>query len=248
MKEGIVEKELKYLYALQQVDTRLQEVQDLKGDLPSIVEELQGRVNELKSKLKGMNDALKQAKIDRDDADVGILECGEKIDKYKGQQLHVKSNKQYDALTKEIEAAEAKSLKLEKEMDLLEGKMQLLKGDIETTMPQLEELTAELEGKQKELREVNKEHEKEELKLKHEREKLVVRVDPEDLERYERIRKAKGGTAVVPVKRGACGGCFNRVPPQKILEIRQNIKLYQCEHCGRILVSDHIVEMSLSPT
>jgi len=248
MKESTVEKELKYLYALQQVDTQLQEVQDLKGDLPSIVEELQGRVNELKSKLKGMNDALKQAKIDRDNADIGILECGEKIDKYKGQQLHVKSNKQYDALTKEIEAAEAKSLKLEKEMDLLEGKMQLLKGDIEATMPQLEELSAELEGKQKELREVNKEHEKEELKLKHEREKLLVRVDREDLERYERIRKAKGGTAVVPVKRGACGGCFNRVPPQKILEIRQNLKLYQCEHCGRILVSDHIVEMSLSPT
>ncbi|HYQ85886.1 MAG TPA: C4-type zinc ribbon domain-containing protein [Bacteroidota bacterium] len=248
MKERTVEKELKYLYALQQVDTQLQEVLDLKGDLPSIVEELQGRVSELKSKLKGLNDALKQAKIDRDDADVGILECGEKIDKYKGQQLHVKSNKQYDALTKEIEAAEAKSLKLEKEMEMLEGRMQQLKGDIETTMPQLEELSAELEGKQKELREVNKEHEKEELKLKHEREKLVVRVDPEDLERYERIRKAKGGTAVVPVKRGACGGCFNRVPPQKILEIRQNLKLYQCEHCGRILVSDHIVEMSLSPT
>ncbi|TLY28290.1 MAG: hypothetical protein E6K56_10225 [Ignavibacteria bacterium] len=248
MKEGTVEKELKYLYALQQVDTQLQEVQDLKGDLPSIVEELQGRVNELKSKLKGLHDSLKQAKIDRDEADVGILDCGEKIDKYKGQQLHVKSNKQYDALTREIEAAEAKSLKLEKEMGLLEGKMQLFKSDIETIMPQLEELNAELEGKQKELREVNKEHEKEELKLQHEREKLVVRVEREDLERYERIRKAKGGKAVVPVKRGACGGCFNRVPPQKILEIRQNLKLYQCEHCGRILVSDHIVEMSLSLT
>jgi predicted nucleic acid-binding Zn-ribbon protein len=248
MKERTVEKELKYLYALQQVDSQLQEVQDLKGDLPSIVEELQGRVNELKSKLKGLNDALKQAKIDRDDADVGILECGEKIDKYKGQQLHVKSNKQYDALTREIEAAELKSLKLEKEMDLLEGKMQQAKGDIETTMPQLEELTAELEGKQKELREVNKEHEKEELKLQHEREKIIARVDREDLERYERIKKAKGGEAVVPVKRGACGGCFNRVPPQKILEIRQNLKLYQCEHCGRILVSDHIVETSLTLT
>ena len=133
-------------------------------------------------------------------------------------------------------------------MGLLEGKMQLFKSDIETIMPQLEELNAELEGKQKELREVNKEHEKEELKLQHEREKLVVRVEREDLERYERIRKAKGGKAVVPVKRGACGGCFNRVPPQKILEIRQNLKLYQCEHCGRILVSDHIVEMSLSLT
>ena len=127
--------------------------------------------------------------------------CAEKVEKYKGQQLHVKSNKQYDALTKEIEAAEAKSKKLEKDMDLLEGKIQLLKGDIETTTAQLEEVSGELNEKQKELREVNKEHEKEELKLQHGREKILARVEDADVLRYERIRKAKGGQAVVAVKR-----------------------------------------------
>ena len=64
----------------------------------------------------------------------------------------------------------------------------------------------------------------------------------EDLDRYERIQKAKGGTAVVPVKRGACGGCYSRVPPQKMLEIRQNARLFMCEHCGRILVSDEVAK------
>jgi predicted nucleic acid-binding Zn-ribbon protein len=179
---------------------------------------------------------------------VGIIDCAEKVEKYKGQQLHVKSNKQYDALTKEIEAAEAKSVKLEKEMETLEGKMQLFKTDIETETVQLEELTGEYDEKRKELKELNKEHEKEELKLQHEREKILARVEDADVARYERIRKAKGGMAVVAVKRGACGGCYNRVPPQKILEIRQNSRLFQCEHCGRILVSDHIVETSLSLT
>ncbi len=248
MKDTNVEKQLKYLYALQNVDSQLQEVLDLKGDLPGIVAGLQARTAEAKAKVKALSDGMKQAKIDRDSADVGIIDCGEKVEKYKGQQLHVKSNKQYDALTREIEAAEAKSVKLEKEMEFLEGRMQLFKSDLEAATAQYEEVNGELAEKQKELREVNKEHEKEELKLQHEREKILARVEDEDVERYERIKKAKGGQAVVAVKRGACGGCYNRVPPQKILEIRQNSKLFQCEHCGRILVSDHIVEMSLSLT
>ena len=133
-------------------------------------------------------------------------------------------------------------------MGLLEGKMELARSDIETLNAQLGELSGEFDERHKELREVNKEHEKEELKLGHEREKLLVRITGDDLERYERIKRAKNGKAVVPVKRGACGGCFSRVPPQKILEIRQNSRLFTCEHCGRILVSDHIVETTLAHT
>jgi uncharacterized protein len=244
MKENNLENTLRYLFALQQVDLKIQEIQDLKGDLPSLVANLQEQFDGVKGKLKEFESGLKNAKIDRDSADVEIIDLAEKIEKYKGQQLQVKSNKQYDALTKEIEAAEVKSKKLEKEMALLEGKMETLKADIETTGASRTELEAELQEKQKELREVNKEHEKEELKLQHEREKLLARVGKGDLERYERIRRAKGGMAVVAVRRGACGGCFNRVPPQKILELKLNSKYYMCEHCGRILVSDQIVELN----
>ena len=242
MKDNSVENKLKYLYALQQVDSQLQDVQELKGDLPDQVARLQEKAEGLRAKLKELNDFIKRSKIDRDDADVEIIDLAEKVEKYKGQQLQVKSNKQYDALTKEIEAAEEKSAKLEKDMEILEGKIQLAKTDIENLNVQMLEVNTELEEKQRELKDINKEHEREEMKLKHEREKLLVRVDKSELERYERIRNAKGGKAVVAVRRGACGGCFNRVPPQKILEIRQNSKLYMCEHCGRILVSDQIVE------
>lgn len=241
-----MENKLKFLYALQHVDTQLQEVQELKGDLPSLVAELEAKAKGYTDKIKELKDLLKQSKIDRDNADLEIIDLSEKTEKYKGQQLHVKSNKQYDALTKEIEMAEQQAEKLEKEMDLYEGKMQLAKTDLETLTKEYDEVASELEEKEKELRELNKEHEEEELKLKHEREKLLVRIDKTDYERYERIKNAKSGKAVVPIKRSACGGCFNRVPPQKLLEIRQNMKFFVCEHCGRIMVSDQIIEMSSS--
>jgi predicted nucleic acid-binding Zn-ribbon protein len=239
-----VEKRLQSLYTLQQIDSELQEIHEMKGDLPQLVSQLESKVDELKKKIKEFNEAIKQAKIDRDNADVEIIDLAEKIEKYKKQQLQVKSNKQYDALTREIESAEKLSVKLEKEMGSFEGNMQSIKSEIETHTAQLQESTVLLQDHQKELREVNKEHEKEESKLRHEREKIIAKIDKEDLARYEMIRKAKGGKAVVPVKRGACGGCFKRVPPQMILELRQNSKFYQCEHCGRIVVSDRIVEKS----
>ena len=98
-----------------------------------------------------------------------------------------------------------------------------------------------LDEKRAALEEVSKSTEEEELQFQHKRDKVLVHVAKPDLTAYERIRRAKKGKAVVPVKRGACGGCFARVTPQKLLELRQNNKIYQCEHCGRILVSDEIV-------
>ena len=246
MKDSILEHKLKFLFALQQVDSQIQEVHELKGDLPSIVADLLEQVTRSKEKVKELNDVMKNARIERDQADVEIIDLGEKIEKYKTQQFQVKSNKQYDALSKEIEMAERRTESLEKEMETFEGRMEIAKKDLETINKQLEEVSAELEEKEKELREINKEHEKEELKLQHDREKLLARIDKADLERYERIRQAKGGKAIVPVRREACGGCFNRVPPQTILEIRQNSKLFVCEHCGRMLVSDQIIQMSAS--
>lgn len=243
-----MEKRLTYLYALQEIDAQLQEIHDLKGDLPGIVSGLKAQIAEAKAKVKELNDQIKQLKIDRENADSDVITFGEKIEKYKSQQLQVKSNKQYDALSREIDSAEEKITKREKEMELFEGKLKNGKSDVETLTGKIEELSAELDEKEKELREVSREHEKEEAKLKQQRNKLSEKVDKPDLERYERIRKAKGGKAVVAVKRESCGGCFSRIPPQKILELRENSRLYMCEHCGRIVVSDEIVTMSASLT
>lgn len=246
MKENTLEQRLKYLFTLQGIDSQLQDIEEMKGDLPGIVQNLQTQVHDAEAKIKELQLTMLQLKTDRDRADVQTIDLTEKIEKYKSQQLQVKSNKQYDALTKEIDLAESNIVKYEKEMETIEAKLQQAKTDLESVKAHLEDVNSELKGQQKELHQVNKEHEQEELKLKHQREKVVVRVEKTDLYHYERIRKAKGGKAVVGVKRGACGGCYNRIPPQKILELRQNSQFFTCEHCGRILVSDEIVSLSAS--
>ena len=126
-------------------------------------------------------------------------------------------------------------------MEDAENRLATAKADAEALKEQLEVLGEELKERQKELKEVNKEHEKSELSLQHSRDKIVVKLGQDDLDRYDRIYRAKGGKAVVSVKRNACGGCFSRVPPQKILELRRNSQIYLCEQCGRILVSDSLI-------
>lgn len=241
-KETVVENRLRLLYSLQIVDLELQEIQELKGDLPHIVRDLQARYDEMKAKLDGLTATMKESKLLRERADSEIVDIAEKVEKYKGQQMSVKSNRQYDALTREIEIAEQRSIALQKGMEDAENRLATSKADADSLKEQLETLGEELKERQKELKEVNKEHEKAELGLQHRREKIVVKLTQDDLERYDRIYRAKGGKAVVPVKRNACGGCFSRVPPQKILELRRNSQFYLCEQCGRILVSDNLVE------
>jgi predicted nucleic acid-binding Zn-ribbon protein len=123
-----------------------------------------------------------------------------------------------------------------------ENKATITLREIEDTTQKIAELDALLEEKRQALTEVSKNTEKEELEFNHEREKILVRINKADITLYERIRKARQGKAVVAVKRGACGGCFNRIPPQKILELRRNDAIFTCERCGRILVSDEIAQ------
>ncbi len=242
--ERPLEDKLRYLYALQKVDLHLDELEEMKGDLPQNVAELTAKENDLKAKIEKLESTIKSNIIKSDGADVEMLSLIEKIEKYKKQQFEVKSNKQYDALTREIENAEKRIEQLSKDINVFEGHIRNYKVDLETSKTELETVHQELSEKKKELGIVAKDNEEEELKYRHQREKLVVRIDKQDLIQYEKIRKAKSGKAIVAVKRNACGGCFNSVPAQKLLELRQNEKLYTCEYCGRILVSDKIVETS----
>jgi len=230
------------LYQLQQIDASLDEVQELKGDLPHIVAELEERLAQKEAEKNQLEEFVKKSMISRDQMDLEIITLKEQIEKYKTQQFQVKTNRQYDALAREADHAQEKIIKLEQEMEVLEGKANTARLDAEKLLPEIAELRQLLEERRAELAEVNKEHEDEELRLRHEREKIVVRLEKADLRLYERIRKAKGGKAIVPVRRNACGGCFNRVPPQKVLELRKNARIITCEHCGRVLVSDEIVE------
>jgi predicted nucleic acid-binding Zn-ribbon protein len=237
-----LENRLCLLYSLQQVDTSLDELQEMKGDLPKIVAELSEKIKDKLAQKKLLEDTVKKSIVTRDQADVDIISLKAKIEKYKTQQFQVKTNKQYDALAREIDFSQEKITKLQKEMEGCEGKAETAKEDNEKLKAELEENQKEFSERKKELAAVNKEHEDEELKLQHQREKIVSRISKADYAMYERIRKAKEGRAIVRVQRNSCGGCYNRVTPQRVLELRKNSALITCERCGRILVSDGIAE------
>jgi predicted nucleic acid-binding Zn-ribbon protein len=235
-----LENKIRNLYALQQIDTSLDELEELKGDLPEEIRKLEQEATSLKENLAALDETMRSAFIQRDHADGEIIALREKSEKYKTQQYQVRNNREYDALTREMDAAQDAILRLEKEMEMLEGKATLARNDIDGLKIKISNLEETLAEKRAALSEIAKTTEDEERKYTHEREKIARKIAKADLAQYERIRKAKRGRAVVPVRREACGGCFNRVPPQKLLELRQNSKLYTCEHCGRILVSDEI--------
>lgn len=245
-KEKSLENKLRHLYALQQIDNSLDELEELKGDLPGEVRDLEATQQELQKRLSDLESTMKTSFASRDNADSEIVGLKEKQTKYKSQQLEVKTNKQYDALTREMDHAAVSITKLEKDMVDLETRATVARNEIETVKVQLEDLNKQLDEKRLDLAEVSKSTETEELKCTHERQKVVARIAKEDLVVYERIRKAKKGKAIVPVKKGSCGGCFNKVPPQKLLELRRNDSIYTCEHCGRIVVSDGIAETGVS--
>jgi predicted nucleic acid-binding Zn-ribbon protein len=230
---------------LQLVDSHLDELEELKGDLPSEVNDLEGQLNELDKKREELEGTMRGAFSGRNEADSDIVGLKDKLEKYKQQQYAVRNNREYDALTREMDAASASISRLEGEMEELERKASVARSDIDETKREMEDLDKVLAEKRSALAEVSKATEEEELRYSHEREKLASRIGKGDLNRYERIRKAKRGKAIVPVKRGACGGCYNRVPPQRLLELRQNTRIYTCERCSRMLVSDEIAEATV---
>lgn len=237
-----MEETLKLLYKLQTVDSNLDDLEDMKGDLPAAVASLQGEIDKLQGQISEKQNITKTSVIARDKTDVDILELKEKLEKYKKQQYEVRNNKEYDALTKEIDFATESIKNLQKQFEGLETTMTTTKSDVESLNAQLAEVKKQYEEKTAELAEVSKANEDEELQLKHQREKIVVRLKSETLSRYDRIRKARGGKAVAVVRRNSCGGCHNRIPPQRLLELRSQKSMYVCEHCGRILVSAELAQ------
>lgn len=233
---------LKVLYKLQQIDNQLDELEDLRGDLPNMVRELEekiaGFVSDIETKEKEQKDSI----VKRDENENEIEKLKENQKKFKAQLYQVRNNKEYDALTKEIDHTEEQINKLEAENNSLADRSKVLTQEIEEITPKVDELKNELKEKEADLKEIIKANEREETKLLEERKKIEGAVKKNDISSYMRIRKAKKGLAVATIKRSACSGCHNIVPSQRQLEIRRNNKLFYCEYCGRILVSSEIAE------
>jgi predicted nucleic acid-binding Zn-ribbon protein len=235
---------LKILYELQNIDDQLDELEELRGDLPNAVESLQKKIDQIKEEVASKEKQRKESleKREENDEEIEKLQANQK--KFKAQLYQVRNNKEYDALTKEIDHTEEQTTKLSAENDSLADQSKLLSDEIEKTKPQLDELKEELKVKAADLKEIIKTNEKEEAKLKAQRKEIVEKTKKPDYAAYMRIRKAKKGKAVVTIRRSACSGCHNIVPSQRQLEIRRNNKLFFCEYCGRILVSPEISEQA----
>lgn len=234
---------LKFLYEIQKIDDQLDELEELRGDLPIAVKELQDKIEFIKTEVETKAKQQEEALDKRQKNENEIERLKEDQKKFKAQLYQVRNNKEYDALTKEIDHSEAHIGKSEIENDSLADLSKSLSSEIEDMTPQLTELNDELKIKQKDLKEIISANQKEESKLLEERKKIEAQIKKPDYAAYLRIRKAKKGKAVVTIKRSACSGCHNIVPAQRQLEIRRNNKLFFCEYCGRILVSQEISEI-----
>jgi len=233
---------LRTLYELQLVDDQLDELEELRGDLPHAVESLESKINEIKDGISKKETEKKESldKRKENEEEIEKLQANQK--KFKAQLYQVRNNKEYDALTKEIDHADDHVKKLEAENDQLADLSKRLTDETEEVKPQLDELKVGLKEKEAELKEIIKANEKEEAKLKAQRKEMVEKTKKPDYSAYMRIRKAKKGKAVATIRRSACSGCHNIVPSQRQLEIRRNNRLFFCEYCGRILVSPEIAE------
>jgi uncharacterized protein len=233
---------LKVLYELQRLDDQLDELEELRGDLPGTVEALEFQVNSLKEDTRRKEEEQKESLERREENEEEVEKLKTNQKKFKAQLYQVRNNKEYDALTKEIDHTETQISKLEAENDSLADLSKSLAFDLEAVKPKFEELKQELIAKEADLKEIVKANEKEEAKLIAKRKEIQDLVKKPDYSAYMRIRKAKNGKAVVTIKRAACSGCHNIVPSQRQLEIRRNNKLFYCEYCGRILVSAEVAE------
>lgn len=231
---------LSTLFELQLIDDELDTLQELRGDLPIEVNSLNSQIQNIKETISVQenekNSALETIKLNENE----LERLNTNLKKFKTQLYQVRNNKEYDALTKEIEHSEEKIKTLETENSELENKVQKLKNEINEVEPQLKGLTDEVKIKEEELKTIIKANEREETKLNVKRAEVAEKVRKSDYNTYTRIRKALGGKAVATINRGACTGCHNVVPPQRQIEIRTSSRLFTCESCGRLLVSPNV--------
>ncbi len=227
------------LYELQKIDSQIDEINMIKGELPLEVQDLEDslaglntRVENINSEIEDVNQLTKQRRREIDQAKISITN-------YKEQHNNVRNNREFDAITKEIEYKELEIQAAEKYLKEYAVTLKAKKILLEEAMSSINERQEDLKVKKLELEGIEAETASSVTELHQKAEFAKVKIDERLLSAYDRIRgNVRNGLAVVTVKRDACGGCFNRIPPQRQVDIRHGKKLIVCEYCGRILVSD----------
>lgn len=241
--EQTVEQKLKALYELQNIHTKVDKIRQIRGELPMEVADLEDEVAGLETriqKIKAELDDTEDAIVNRKNM---IKEAQALIKKYETQLKDVKNNREYDALTKEVEIQNL-------EIQVCEKKIKEFGFDITTktevyeqALANIESRKGDLEQKKSELETITAETEKEEQALVKKADKAQATIEERLLTAYNRLRgNAVNGLAVVTINRDSCSGCFNQIPPQRQLDVRQRKKIIVCEHCGRILVDEALTQ------
>ena len=242
--EITVERKLIELYTLQQVDSKIDKIRIIRGELPLEVQDLEDEIAGMETRIAKYNEEFEKFTKDIADYKNKIKEATALIKKYEEQQNNVRNNREYESLTKEIEYQSLDIQLCEKRINDCNKKSEMLKISLNETNARLEERKSDLELKRNELSSIVEETEKEEEELMIRSKESEQLIEERLLTAYKRIRKnARNGLAVVQIERDACGGCFNKIPPQHQLDIRMHKKIIVCEYCGRILIDQDIVDM-----
>ena len=241
-----VEEKLKALYQLQTMLSEIDKIKTLRGELPLEVQDLEDEIVGLTHRVEKYNEEIEGLKADIETRAAKTKEAQAAVERYKAQLNDVKNNREYDMLTKEIEF---QSLEIElqnKKTNEAKRAIEIKQNDIAAATHNLEERRADLDVKKSELDEIVSETKVEEEKLREKAKALELTIEPRLLAAFKRIRKSsRNGLGIVYVERDACGGCFNKIPPQRQLDIRMRKKIIVCEYCGRIMIDPELAGVEL---
>jgi predicted nucleic acid-binding Zn-ribbon protein len=235
--EATVEERLQALYDLQVIDSKIDRIRTIRGELPLEVQDLEDEVAGLETRIQNAEEGIQSLETEISNKKNQIKDAETAIKKYEEQQKNVRNNREFDAISKEMEYQALEIELAEKKIREFQAQIEHKKEINDASKEKLEETKEELKAKKNELDEIIAETEKEEKRLSEESKKAESVIENRLLTAYKRIRdNARNGLAVVPVERSACGGCFNKIPPQRQLDINSHKKVIVCEHCGRILI------------
>ena len=240
--EQTVEQKLKALWALQSVHTKIDKIRQVRGELPI-------EVADLEDEIAGLDTRMEKIRTDLDELEDSIVkrknmikDAQAAVKKYEGQLNEVKNNREYDAISKEIEIQGLEVQVCEKRIREAEFEIKNKTENYETTQTNLGYSKGELDIKKKELETITSETEKEENTLLEKAAVAETKIEDRLIKVYSKLRNSfRNGLAVVSIERDSCSGCYNKIPPQLQSEIRQRKKIIICEHCGRVIVDEGIV-------
>jgi uncharacterized protein len=242
-KEQTISEKLKSLYELQQVDSQLDEILVLKGELPVEVSDLEDEIAGIETRIQKINASVKELEAEIARYNNNIKESEALIQKYNKQLDSVKNNREFDALNKEIELQKLEIQLSEKKIRETRANINMKLDSLQNSEEKKEEKVKVLDVKKVELAKIQEKTEKDEEKLLKQVDKSRKKIEDRLLAAYDKIRSSyRNGLAVVTVERDACGGCYNQIPPQLQLEITLSKKIIACEHCGRVLVDAAVIQ------